>query len=422
MFFLLFSCHAQTAIQQAPPTRLPQKLTFGSALEILKTNGIDLLIADAQVAQAAGDLSASKVMAKPQLGFAFGKSPGFKDRLYGASISDNSAFSDLISGRRGLRVDIAKLALRSSNHERDDVYRVLGVQLKTQFMQVLLAKRYIDLTTQAKEVTAKTSGLVKKRLEAGTASEVDLARAEVVALELEQALDAAMQHLKEAKAELAYMLGERGVIPDFECIGDEFFLHVMPEELATATPESLLNIALQHRPDIKIAETNQLKSQLNFSLAKREWIPDASWSFGVMKQGIGENAIQPKTWTVDLAITLPSIKGVKGEMTRAKAELLEQYLQKRKTESQIALDISTGWAMFSTAKTRLDRMENRILALSKKAYDLVLFQYERGAASLLDVLDAQRTWIETNTEHLQALCDYWTGLMQLEQAIGKDQK
>jgi cobalt-zinc-cadmium efflux system outer membrane protein len=65
-------------------------------------------------------------------------------------------------------------------------------------------------------------------------------------------------------------------------------------------------------------------------------------------------------------------------------------------------------------------MEGRLLEQAKKAYDLVVFQYERGAASLMDVLDAQRTWIATRNEYQQNLNDYWTGVFGLEQAVGKE--
>jgi cobalt-zinc-cadmium efflux system outer membrane protein len=67
-------------------------------------------------------------------------------------------------------------------------------------------------------------------------------------------------------------------------------------------------------------------------------------------------------------------------------------------------------------------MEDRLLTQAKKANDAVSFQYERGAASLLDVLDAQRTWIATRNEYVQNLNDYWNGLFSLEQAVGKEFK
>jgi cobalt-zinc-cadmium efflux system outer membrane protein len=50
----------------------------------------------------------------------------------------------------------------------------------------------------------------------------------------------------------------------------------------------------------------------------------------------------------------------------------------------------------------------------------VSLQYQKGAASLLEYLDAQRTFIANNVEYLQDLTNYWTAVYQLEAAIGVD--
>jgi len=97
-----------------------------------------------------------------------------------------------------------------------------------------------------------------------------------------------------------------------------------------------------------------------------------------------------------------------------------QELTRRRAEAQAALDVASGWAAFQSGRTRLAHMEDRLLGQAKKAFDAVQFQYERGAASLLDVLDAQRTWIATRNEYVQNLNDYWSGLFGLESAVGKE--
>ena len=65
-------------------------------------------------------------------------------------------------------------------------------------------------------------------------------------------------------------------------------------------------------------------------------------------------------------------------------------------------------------------MEGRLLDRARRARDLVEFQYKKGAASLLELLDAQRTFIATNVEYRQNLADYWTAVYQVEQATGTE--
>ena len=60
-----------------------------------------------------------------------------------------------------------------------------------------------------------------------------------------------------------------------------------------------------------------------------------------------------------------------------------------------------------------------LLQSARRARDLVEIQYRKGAASLLEYLDAQRTYISVNLESLQDLAGYWTAVFKLEQALGR---
>jgi outer membrane protein, heavy metal efflux system len=67
-----------------------------------------------------------------------------------------------------------------------------------------------------------------------------------------------------------------------------------------------------------------------------------------------------------------------------------------------------------------ERMESHLLRAAQRTRELVAFQYRKGAASLLEYLDAQRTFIANNVEYLQDLTSYRTALAQLEQAVGME--
>ena len=48
------------------------------------------------------------------------------------------------------------------------------------------------------------------------------------------------------------------------------------------------------------------------------------------------------------------------------------------------------------------------------------YAYRAGAASLLDLLEAVRTWLDTRGDYLTAVHDYWVNLYALDRAVGKD--
>jgi cobalt-zinc-cadmium efflux system outer membrane protein len=64
------------------------------------------------------------------------------------------------------------------------------------------------------------------------------------------------------------------------------------------------------------------------------------------------------------------------------------------------------------------RAENGLLDRARRTRDLVQIQYEKGAASLLEYLDAQRTFIDTQKGYLRDLADYWLAVTLIGQAVG----
>jgi cobalt-zinc-cadmium efflux system outer membrane protein len=75
----------------------------------------------------------------------------------------------------------------------------------------------------------------------------------------------------------------------------------------------------------------------------------------------------------------------------------------------------------SASRDLVERMEKGgLLKAAKTARDITRTQYERGAGTLMDLLDAQRTYIAANVEYIQDLTGYWTAVSQLEQAVGME--
>ena len=69
-------------------------------------------------------------------------------------------------------------------------------------------------------------------------------------------------------------------------------------------------------------------------------------------------------------------------------------------------------------RDRIVMLRDTYLPKAQQARTTVEFAYRRGGASLLDFLDAQRTYRETALEHLRAMGNFWAALYQLEAAVG----
>jgi cobalt-zinc-cadmium efflux system outer membrane protein len=420
----------------APEAPFPAVLRLEDAVRLLKERGFDVLVAEAAVASAEGDVSTAGAIANPNVSLTYGRSFTYghctdaqgapascgllPDALYGAGLSDQGAVFDAVTGKRGLRLQAARAALVAARSSRDDALRTLTGQVKQAFVQALVAREALKFARDTAATSAQTAALMKTRREAGAVSEADVARTDVASLEAEQAVDTAAQSLRDAQAALAFLLGVRGRVPDFELDAPELLKASPPGALAGATPESLLEQARRRRPDLVAAARRRERAEAALALARRQRFPDVTLSLSYTQQGTTGTAITPPTITGGISVPLPVFYQQQGEIQRAEADLRTQETQEAKAEAQVATDVAAALSAYTAASRLAARMEGGLLDRARRARDLVSIQYQKGAASLLDFLDAQRTYISTNVEYLQDLSLFWNAVFKVEQAVGEE--
>jgi cobalt-zinc-cadmium efflux system outer membrane protein len=394
-------------------------LTLERAREIFRQRGFDLLVAEANVASAEGDLATAGALPNPGVSLSASKSfgcGGLQDcvtKSYGVGIADNALVSNLISGKRGLRKDFARAALEAARRSRDDAHRTLEFTLAQTFYQALLASAQRDVARENRDSFLRTRQLNEKRFELGAMNEADLATIQVAHLESEQALETAEQNLRAAKVALAFLLGFRRLVPDFG-LDEKELEFSLPGPVATATRDSLLERALERRPDLAALTQQAHRAEAGLRLAKRNIFPDVGLSFAYATSS--DLSATPQAGSIGISFNLPLLYFQRGEIRKAEADVVTQHILRHKIEAQVVLDVETAWAQLQASRNQVQRMQATLLERARKARDLVQVQYQKGAASLLDLLNAQRTYTATHGEYAQDLANYWIAVGLLEQA------
>ncbi|HTO96738.1 MAG TPA: TolC family protein, partial [Myxococcales bacterium] len=148
-------------------------------------------------------------------------------------------------------------------------------------------------------------------------------------------------------------------------------------------------------------------------------IPDVALSAQYQQQGTGQNALQPPTLTVGTQLELPLFYRRSGEIARAEADRRAQGLAREKLRAQARAELQSALAAVEANRRLVERMRGRLLGRARRMRDLAQVQYEKGASSLLELLDAQRTWAQTRSEYLRNLRDFWLSAFQLDAALGR---
>jgi outer membrane protein, heavy metal efflux system len=416
-----------------PPVEVPKLLTLDEALRLLRTRGLDLLIAGATVMSAEADLINAAALANPNASVGVGTTFNYDSADHaplgpacsGCSrlavqwgISDNAAIMDFASGKRGLRVRAARAALASARMSRVDAERSLVSQVKQQYAQVVLARATLDFYRNVQETMTKTLELNKLRYPR-MIDEGGLARVEIQKLEADQSVSTAVMNLRQAQVGLAFLLGVRTNTPDFE-VEKTLLTFRVPASLAAdgATERSLFELALANRPDLKALGYQRLRAEEALKLARRTQFPDVTLNMQYSQTGMGQNVASPMTLIFGASMNLPVFYQQQGEIRRARSDADTQALQYEKNIAQVANDLSAAYAGVKANRELVERMESALLGRARAARDILEKQYRAGNATLMDFLDAERTYISINVEYLQDLTAYWTALFQLEQAVG----
>ncbi len=447
LLLTLVAAGAANAADPVPaPTELPPTLTLDEALRIFHKRGLDLLIADAATRNAEGGVLVAGAVPNPVFSATVGNSFTYSTNKASLAnclqngavcspwatnlgISDSAALEDSLSGKRALRLDVARNALAAAKMSRRDAERTIALQVKAAWAQVALALLTSKFTREVASTQTTTLRKFQERYKHGAINEGDLQRIEVQKLEADQAVNTAEQNLRQARVALAFLLGVRGTVPDFE-VDTGALAYAVPPALDHTDEIELLRIAFDHRPDL-INLGYQLQQALaQLRLTKRQRFPDITLSLGYGFGGFGgfstNGPIQGQVASFGISLPLPVFYNLAGELRQAQAQVDTNALQRAKTTAQVVNDVSTALAAFSATRKLVERMEGPrrdgggLLQSAKGAFEIAAVQYDKGAASLTDYLDALRTYIATRIEYFGDLASYWTAVYQLEAAVGKE--
>jgi len=309
-------------------------------------------------------------------------------------------------GKRSRRIDSARAATRVSELELADLRRQVTAQVKKAFTDVLAAEATVSLASENLQNSDELERLSLVRVEKGEIAELELLRVQTQRFAFDRDLADARQAVQTAKIALRAAVGPEALAPEFSVAGELAFREI-------ALDRDRLLQSLERRPDILAAEAGREKARADVELARA----NAWWDFApqVQYQRIG----QDNTFGVGVSIPLRVFDRNQGEIERTRAEVERADHVRDAAINQARAEIETALASVTTEREKVRRLDDVYLPRAQRVRATVEFAYRRGGLSVLDLLDAQRTYRETALERVRALGNYWNAVYQLEAAVGE---
>ena len=208
----------------------------------------------------------------------------------------------------------------------------------------------------------------------------------------------------------------------------------MQGDLRAIPPEKSLSelqqLALSSRPDLKSSETNREKALADLDLARANRWPNPTIGTSFLHSG---NEIGGPSWFQPFypkggvangmglgvaSFSVPLFNRNQGEVARARSEQLRADFLVQAARNQVLEEVETAYASLESSRDRVRLYEETYLTQAKESLDIEEFSFRNGAASILDFLDAERTYRALELAYRQQLAIYLSNLAQLEAAVG----
>jgi len=347
--------------------------------------------------------------------------PTFQNDTSSATLGLYQEFE--VGGKRRARLDSARLATSVSRTDFDDARRVLVFDVRQAFVGALLAGANVALARENLSSFQRALALNRTRLEQGASSRSDFLKIELQMLQFQTDLDDATLALRKAKATLRELLGAPNLPEEFEVEGE---LRATPFE--ASLPE-LQQLALANRPDLRSAETGIQKAEADTRLAKANSYPDPTIGTSLLHTGNeigGPSWFQPffpkgetsNAMGLGISFPIPLFSRNQGEIARTRSEQRRAKFLAEAARNQVLEDVETAYASLESSRDRVRLYEEAFLARARESRDIAEYAFQEGATSILDFLDAERTYRATQLAYRKELSAYMINLAQLEAAVG----
>ena len=411
---------APLALGQA--TNGPVRITLDEAIHMALQHNHNLLAMTTTIQQSQAEEITQNLRPNPTL-FAdweylpLGTPSNQNPNLYGGEstsqyLHDNTegdiGISYLIElgGKRHDRFQAQKDITAQTRSLVADSGRGLTFQVATLFYDAQLAESTLELAEKDVKSFQQTVDISEHQYKAGGISENDYLMIKLQLLQFESDVEQAQLARVQSLSDLRQLLGYESVSADYDVISSFEYQPVK------ANLDDLQLKALQNRPDLRAAQQGVTAANSQLELQKAIGHQDVT----VQANYSHVNGINAAT--LYGSIPLAIFNRNQGEIARARIVIAQAQEQEKATKGQALTDVCDAYQGLRSNDKVVLLYISTYLDVATRSRDISEYAYRRGGASLLNFLDAERSYRATQLAYRQALASYLLALEQVREAVG----
>ena len=308
--------------------------------------------------------------------------------------------------KRQHRLQAAKDATAVTRAQVTDAERSLAFNVGQQFISVLLAESTLQFAQEDLKGFQQEVDISEAQFKAGFIGEGDFLKIKLQLLQFQTDVSSARLAKVQALVGLRGFLGYDTVPENFDVLGDLAYQPIK------GNLEDMQLKALKERPDYRAAVLGITAAESQIGLAKANAKVDVTGTYN-FSHVAGENSA-----SIFASFPLPIFDRGQGEIARTRYALTQAQEQEKAANDTVLSDVGNAYEAVKSNDEIVQLYAAGYLQQAKDSRDISEYAYKRGAASLLDFLDAERSYRATQLAYRQALSSYMTAVEQLKEAIG----
>ncbi|MBB1140202.1 TolC family protein [Myroides sp. WP-1] len=405
--------YAQSGHTEQSTTK--SELTYKEFLSKMIANNLSYAAEKYNINIAEAEVQAAKAFPDPELSIGWADNQQKRMQM-GYGFEAELSWDLELGGKRKARKNLANEQKVLAELELQEFFHALRAESTITFLEAMQNKMLYDIQKDSYESMLQVAQSDSIRYSLGQISKVDAIQSKLEAKSMLNDLQDADDTWENSLMEIRNIISAKRVDSVYLPMGD------FSQFVRLFALEDLIVTAQNNRADYLVAQQNQVVARKQVALARAERVIDLGLNIGVENNSFVKNAVAPTpgNTVVKAGISVP-LKFSNRRESGLKTALYEERqaaLEYDMVELELEKEITQAYRNYLTKQKQIQRFENGMLEEAKQVFEGIKYSYQRGASSLLEVLDAQRTYNETQQAYAETLFGYAESLVELEKAVG----
>ncbi len=388
------------------------KISFSEYLELVKTHNLEFAAEKLNISIAEAVIEASKVFNDPFLSFDVTSASENSSRT-GYGFSSELVKTIDIGGKRKARIDLSRSERDLTAALVNDYLRNLQADATLFYLEAMKHRQLFLVRDNSYQTMKKLAEADSIRFKLGSIMEIDAIQSKLETGILRNELIHAVSEWKNSLWDIAVLTGTSRKDTLFL---PSSHLHDVSRNFVL---DKLITEALNNRADLQAALLSKNVSRNALQLVKKERNTDIDLKVGFSNSYlIGVAAPSATGLSAGIALPLRFSNLYKGDIKIAEARIEQAENLYDHAELRIRSEITQAWEYYMDYCSQVENFNSGLLENAENVRKGKIYSYQRGETSLLEVLNAQRTYNDIQTAYYETRFKQAAALVELEKASG----